>query len=119
MFKTLQSANLLNSDIMLIVIKVVNSCKTCIKFRKPLPRPIVAFLKADDFNETVSDLRQLQPGLWHVHIIDEFTKFSAAAIIMSKSHFRNIFVKYWIAIFSASKKKIFSQWQRVYRGQFS
>ena len=40
----------------------------------------------------------------HAH---DFTKFSAAAIINSKSHFANIIMKYWIAIFSAPKK-IFS-----------
>ena len=73
---------MLNCDIKLIVEKVVNLCETCIKFRKPSPRPIVAFSNADDFNDTVSpDLHQLQPGLWYMHMIDKFTKFSAAAII--------------------------------------
>lgn len=36
----------------------------------------------------------------HAH---DFTKFSAAAIINSKSHCANIIMKYWIAIFSAPK----------------
>lgn len=71
--------------------KVVNSCKTCIKFSKPSPGPIVTFLKADNFNETMSlDLHQLEPGLWYMHMVDEFTKCSAAAIITSKSHCANI-----------------------------
>ena len=80
MFKILQ--NLLNSDIKLIIKKVVNLYETCIKFRKPSPQTIVAFLKADDFNETVLlHLHQLQPGLWYMCMIDEFTKFSATAVI--------------------------------------
>ena len=39
----------LNSDIKLITEKVLNSCETCIKSRKPLPRPIVAFSKAKTY----------------------------------------------------------------------
>ena len=63
--KFLKDANLLNNDIKSLVKKVIDSCKTCIKFRKPKPRPIAAFSKADDFNETVSlDLHELKPGLW-------------------------------------------------------
>ena len=86
--------HLLNGNIKPIVEKVVNLCETCIKFRKLLPQPIVAFLKVDDFNETVSlDLHQLQLGLWYMHMKDEFTKFSAAAIIASKIHGANVFIK--------------------------
>ena len=54
MFKILQNTNLLNGNIKPIVERVVNLCETCIKFRKLLRQPIVAFLKADDFNETVT-----------------------------------------------------------------
>ena len=54
MFKILQNTNLLNGNIKPIVERVVNLCETCIKFRKLLPQPIVAFLKADDFKETVT-----------------------------------------------------------------
>ena len=115
MFKILQ--NLLNSDIKLIIKKVVNLYETCIKFRKPSPQTIVAFLKADDFNETVSlHLHQLQPGLWYMCMIDEFTKFSATAVITSKSHSANIFIKYWIVIFGAPKK-IFSENGRKFTGE--
>ena len=71
MFKIL-NANLLNSDIKLIVEKVVKSCETCIIIEKTITRTIVAFSKLDDFNETMSlDLHHLQPGLWCMHMIDE------------------------------------------------
>ena len=84
--------------------------------RKPSPGPIVAFSKVDDFNETMSlDLHHLQPGLWCMHMIDEFTKFSAAAIIASKSHCENIFINDWITIFGAPKK-IFSDNVREFTG---
>ena len=66
---------------------------------------IAAFSKTEDFNKIMSlDLHQLEPGLWCMHMIDEFTKFTAAAIINSKIHCANIIMKCWIAIFSAPKK---------------
>ena len=105
MEKILKDANLLNNDIKSLVKKVIDSCKTCIKFRKPKLRPIVAFSKADDFNKTVSlDLRELKPGLWYFHMIDEFSRFSAAAIITNKSHCAKVFLRYWTAVFGAPNK---------------
>ena len=95
MEKILKDANLLNNDNKSLVKKVIDSCETCIKFRKPKPRPIVAFSKADDFNKTVSlDLHELKPGLWYFHMVDEFSRFSAAAIITNKSHCAKVFLRY-------------------------
>ena len=105
MEKILKDANLLNNDIKFLVKKVIDSCETCIKFRKPKPRPIVAFSKADNFNKTVSlDLHELKPGLWYFHMIDKFSRFSAAAIITNKSHCAKVFLRYSIAVFGAPNK---------------
>ena len=75
------------------------------KFRKPKPRAIVAFSKADDFNKTVSlKLHELKPSLWYFHMIDEFSRFSAASIITNKSHSAKVFLRHWIAVFGAPNK---------------
>ena len=93
MKKNLQDANLLNNNIKSLVEKIIDSCETCIKFRKPKPRPIVAFSKADGFNKTVSlDLHELKPGLRYFHMIDGFSRFSAGAIITNKSHCPKVIV---------------------------
>ena len=50
---------------------VVNSCATCIKFKKPRSRLIVELSKAEDFNQTMSiDLHELKPKLWYIHMVD-------------------------------------------------
>lgn len=39
------------------------------------------------YNEPVAeDLNELEPGLWYLHIIDQFTWFSACSILNSKTY---------------------------------
>ena len=67
-----------------------------------MPRPAVGLPRAYDFNDTVAmDLHQLGPNLWYLHLIDEFSRFSNAAIIKSKSSnvVIKVFLKYWISLF--------------------
>ena len=67
-----------------------------------MPRPAVGLPRAYDFNDTVAmDLHQLGPNLWYLHLIDEFCRFSNAAIIKSKSSnvVTKMFLKYWISLF--------------------
>ena len=103
--KLLNNANIHTSDISLLVKEVVRSCSTGKKFRKPSPRPVVGFSKADDFNQTVSvDLHELKSNLWYLHIVDEFTRYSAATLVNNKSLCAKAFIKTWILIFGAPQK---------------
>ena len=78
-----------------------------IKYKKPVPRPVVGFAWATDFNQTVGmDLKELGPSLWFLHIIDEFTRFSNAAIIRSKTAVIKKFLQCWISLFGAPQKVI-------------
>ena len=93
-----------------IIDKVVSHCKTCQQYKKPIPRPAVGLLKANDFNDTLAmDLHQLEQNLWYLHLIDKFSRFSNAVIIKSKS--TNIIIKkilkYRICLFG-SPNTIFS-----------
>ena len=93
--KLVQNANLLNPEL--------SSCTTCFKFKKP-SQPIVGLSKEEDFNQTVSvDFDKLNPKLWYMHMVEEFTRYSAAAIISTKTITAKIFMKYWIAIVGAPK----------------
>ena len=53
---------------------VCENCETCLVNKKPEPRPVVGLPLATEFNETVAvDLHELEPNVWYLHIIDEFT----------------------------------------------
>ena len=84
---------------------VVNDCEVCLTHKKPDPRPVVAFNKSSEFNGTVSmDLHQLEPNLWYLHIVDEFSKFSGGSIINKKSITAFAFLKTWVSVFGAPNK---------------
>ena len=55
------------------------------------------------------DSHQLDVNLWYFHIIDEFSRYSNAVIINTKSSFviANQFLKNWISLFG-STEQIFS-----------
>ena len=102
MEKLIWNANLLNPELSTLIKEVVNSCTTCIKFKKSSCQPIVGLSQAEDSNQTVSiDLHKLKPKLWYMHMADEFTRYSAVAIVSTKTMTAKIFMKHWIAIFGA------------------
>ena len=44
--------------------EVIRGCDVCLKYKKPVPRPVVGFAWATDFNQTVGmDLKELGPSL--------------------------------------------------------
>lgn len=56
---------------------------------------------ASTYNETVAvDLHELEPGLWYLHAIDHFTRFSAGSIITTKRSREIVkhFIHCWISI---------------------
>ena len=98
----LKRAGITLNNITETINKVVSQCSTCKQYKKPMPRPAVELPRAYDFNDTVAmDLHQLGPNLWYLHLIDEFSRFSNAAIIKSKSSnvVIKMFLKYWISLF--------------------
>lgn len=49
------------------------------------PKPAVGLPLASEYNETVAvDLRELEPGVWYLQVIDQFTRFSAGSIVKTK-----------------------------------
>ena len=87
--------------------EIVKNCDVCNRYRKPSPRPVVGFPLASDFNQTVAvDLHQLEPNLYYLHIIDEFSRFSAGCITPTKqsSQFVQNFIKNWISIHGAPQR---------------
>ena len=103
----LKNAGVEDKDLMALLQKVTDSCDTCQKFKRAIPKPVVGFPHAWDYNESVAvDLHQLGISLWYLHIIDEFTRFSAGCITHTKqsSQFVKNFIKHWISIHGAPKR---------------
>ena len=80
---------------LLSIKEAVNSCTTCIKFKKPSSRPIVGLTKAEDFNQTMSiNLHKLKSKLWYMHMVDEFTRYKAATIMSTKTITAKVLMKH-------------------------
>jgi len=55
---------------------------------------------ASTYNETVAvDLHALEPGVWYLHAIDHFTRFSAGSIVTNKKPREIVkhFIHCWIS----------------------
>ena len=106
----LKNAGLLTTEISKLVDEINLKCVICKTHKKPSPRPVVSLPRATNFNQTVAmDLHSLDKNIWYFHMIDEFSRFSNAAIIKSKQPEIIIkhFLKNWISIFG-SPYKVFS-----------
>ena len=83
--------------------------QTHVNCKKNPPTPIVSLPLASDFNEVVAmDLITIKQGLWIVHLIDMFSRYSVAAATRSKKSvvISEIIMKSWIAYFGTPQKFI-------------
>ena len=92
-----------DEDLFKIVNDVVEECDICKLYHKNKSRPVVGFNLARDFNEVVSmDIKFIEShGI--LHLIDNATKFSSAAVLKSKRKeeiVEKIFQN-WIQIFGS------------------
>ena len=82
--KLINNASLLDKGLNAILENIVQSCA----------RPVVGLSKAKDFNETIClDLHEMNSGLYYLHIINEFTRYSNAVSIKKKSSSLTAFIK--------------------------
>ena len=80
-------------------------CEFCRKYKKPLPRPVVGFSMAEEFNQVVCmDLKDVIKGkLWILHLIDAGTRYTNAMLIKSKRKevIVNMIFENWIKYFGS------------------
>ena len=92
-----------DEDLFKIVNDVVEECDICKLYHKNKSRPVVGFNLARDFNEVVSmDLKFIEShGI--LHLIDNATKFSSAAVLKSKRKEEIVekLFQHWIQIFGS------------------
>ncbi|GAB1599884.1 hypothetical protein Ahia01_000265900 [Argonauta hians] len=101
--KLLKDAGNDNKNLFKIVNEVVEECDICKLYHRNKSRPVVGFNLASDFNEVISmDLKFIEShGI--LHLIDNATKFSSAAVLKSKRKeeiVEKIF-QHWIQIFGS------------------
>lgn len=87
--------------------KIINKCEVCQKYCKTKPKPAVGLPLASTYNETVAvDLHELEPGVWYLHIIDQFTRFSAGSVLTTKrsSEIVKRFIHDWISVHGPPQK---------------
>ena len=99
--KLLRSSGNNDAECVLILQKIVSECEICQKYSRPTPKPAVGLPLASQHNETVAvDLHELEHGVWYLHIIDLFTRFSAGSILTTKksSEIVKHFVHDWISV---------------------
>lgn len=106
--KLLKSAGTTDRSTLAMLQNITHDCEICAKLKKPTPRPVVGLPLATEYNETIAvDLHELENGrVWYLHIIDEFTRFSAGCIVRTKcsSEFVKKFMEIWICVHGAPKR---------------
>ena len=104
--KLMQNAGIKNTEVYRDMTEIVEKCDVCARHKKTPPKPVVGMPLAEDYNHTVAvDLHELDRNVWYFHMIDVYTRFSAAVIVRNKRAPTIVenFMKHWIAIHGPPK----------------
>lgn len=104
-----KNAGLIDKEVCVLLRKIVEDCDICVRYKRTPPKPAVGLPLATEFNQVVGvDLHTIKPGLYYMHMIDLFTRYSAACVIHNKlpSTIVNKFIQTWISVHGAPKSII-------------
>ena len=77
--------NSVDSEMCKVVVKVVEECETCARYKKIPARPVVSPPLSSKWNDVIAmDLKKVENG-YFLHIIDLFTRFCRARFIKNKT----------------------------------
>lgn len=99
--RLIHSAGNKDKECIAILQQIEHDCDICKRYSKTKPKPAAGLPLASEYNETVAvDLHELEPGVWYLHIIEHFTRFSAGNIVTTKksSEIVNSFIHSWISV---------------------
>ena len=94
------------TDIIREVKRVTENCDVCKKYKKTPPTPVVSCSLASNFNEAVAmDLFEIG-GKYVLHLIDMFSRYSAACArnTKAKEAITDAILKIWISYFGKPSK---------------
>ena len=108
LIKLLKNSGCMDKNFYKCIEDCCDQCVLCQKYRKAPLRPAVGLPLAERFNELICmDLKEYEHNkIWILHIIDAFTKYSAACLIKTKH--KDVVVgrifAIWIAYFGSPRK---------------
>ena len=107
----LRRAEILTPELKKLNIETAVNCDICKLYKRSPPRPVVALPIASKFNDVVAmDLKvfSLTKGIYFIHYIDLFTRFSKASVIKSKEPkvVVDSFITTWIASGMGAPNKV-------------
>ena len=100
------SAGIEDLEFLKVLEETADKCEICIKYKRSPPKPVVGFALATRFNEALSmDIKEIC-GIKVLHMIDNFTRYSAAVVLKSKesSEILKAVFRYWVAYFGPPAK---------------
>ena len=104
-----KDAQINDNELLHFIDEVTNECDICNRYRKARARPVVSLSLAKEFNGCLAmDLKFVTINeKKHIilHMIDLFTRYSAACIVKSKEKevIVDAILKHWVAIFGTSQ----------------
>ena len=107
----LKSAGSIDSETQSMINDISSKCVVCHKLRRPQSKPVVGFSHANDFNQIVAmDLHMIDHNFYYLHIIDLFSRLSAAAIIRKKDSqvIVDKFMQIWVGVYGAPEVGVYT-----------
>ena len=107
----LKSTGSIDSETQSMINDISSKCVVCHKLQRPQAKPVVGFSLASDFNQIVAmDLHQIDHNFYYLHIIDLFSRLSAAAIIRKKDSqvIVDKFMQIWVGIYGAPEIGVYT-----------
>ena len=110
LIKLIRNSGTKNTKLESSLENVCKSCEVCLKFKRPVPRPIVALPLAEKFNDVVAmDLKSFGDNSYFLVLVDHATRYCASVVIHNKKPstvVQSLFVM-WISLFGPPSKFLF------------
>ena len=100
LIRLIKSAGIKITQLEKAIIDVTNSCDVCVRFKKPVPRPIVSMPMATNFNEVIAMDLKVWGKCYFLVLIDLATRYCVASVIKDKfapTIIKGVFIS-WISI---------------------
>ena len=106
LIKLLRDARVNNKSLENKIREVSDSCEVCLKYKKPVPRPIVALPIAKKFNDVVAMDLKVFGSVYFLVLVDHATRYCASVVINDKKPatiVQSLFLM-WISLFGPPSK---------------
>lgn len=108
LIKVIRNAEIKDDRMERCITSITEKCETCIKNKRPKPRPVVCVPMATEFNECIAFDLKVWGNSYFLVVVDLATRFCAATVIRNKltsTIIKGLFLS-WITIFGPPKKLI-------------